>query len=285
MRKTAQDLAVGALGALTSLLTVLILVALDVRLNFSFYSFTLWFVIPVGAIASGFSAASGYYMGSRWFNHRPSPLLLWNMLSFAVGTFFLIHYLEFNFLTVDGARARDIISFADYLAVVFSHTSVEFRLRGARIGESVELGSLGYLYAALQALGFCAGGVAVYLYLRSQPYCDSCERYLVRKSTQTRYSHLPDEFACLTQELMKMFAKGHFQSAVYVHRFSMSGSSTSATLASTIVIKRCKQCSKHWVRFSVLKLVGHQWREVPELSCASFVEQPISADWQPEAKA
>jgi hypothetical protein len=284
MGKTAQDLSVGALGALTSMLTAVILVAFDEWLHFSFYSFTLWFVIPVGALASGASAASGYYIGSRWFNHRPTPLVLWNTLSFGAGTFFLIHYLEFNFLTVDGVRARDLISFADYLAAVFSNTSVEFMSMGGRIRQTIELGSLGYLYATLQVLGFCAGGVAVYLYLRSQPYCDGCGKYLVKKSTQVRFSHLPDEFGCLTQMLLRMFANGHFQSALYVHRFSMSGSSTNAALASIIEVKRCEQCDKHWLAFSVLKKVGDDWRQVRGLGYTTFVEEALSTDWEAEAK-
>jgi len=284
--RTAQDFLVAALGALTSLLTTLVLVVVDQRLDFSFYTLTIWFVVPVGAICSGFAAASGYYAGSRLFNHRPTPLLLWNMISFAVGTFFLIHYFEFYFLTVHGKLVRDFISFADYLSVVFSHTSLEFRWRGGvKVGEPFELGSLGYLYAALQVLGFCVGGIFVYFHLKSQPYCEDCGKYLVKKFQQTRYSNLPDEFIAVTRMLMTMFAQCHFQPAVFVHGSTMSATISNATLSSTLEVKRCKQCNKHWLKFSVHKLVGNNWREVDDLGYKAFTSEPVSNECQPEASA
>jgi hypothetical protein len=71
--RVAQDFLVSGLGATTSIITAVILVAIDLRFNFSLYSWMFWFVIPAGAFACGLVAASGYYLGARLFNHRRQP--------------------------------------------------------------------------------------------------------------------------------------------------------------------------------------------------------------------
>jgi len=59
-RKTAPDLLVGLCGFVTSLLTAAILWWVEVQFGFAFYTWMFWFVIPVGALLSGFAGASGY---------------------------------------------------------------------------------------------------------------------------------------------------------------------------------------------------------------------------------
>src|SRR5215472_9625885 len=113
--RVAQDFLVSGLGALTSIITAIILVAINVTLDFSIYGWMIWFVIPAGAIACGVVAASGYYFGARLFNHRPTGLLLLNMAAISVTTFFLIHYFKYNLLDVNGTPIRDLISFTDFL--------------------------------------------------------------------------------------------------------------------------------------------------------------------------
>ncbi len=59
MKQTLQVLLVTAFGAIASLLTVVILFVVEDQFGFAFYSFMLWFVVPIGAILSGFVAAGG----------------------------------------------------------------------------------------------------------------------------------------------------------------------------------------------------------------------------------
>src|ERR1700730_6465648 len=84
-----QDLLVAGFGAATSFLTAIILAAIEIKFGFSVYGFMFWFVVPGGAICSGFAAASGYYAGARYFNHRPTKVLLLNMVVISITTFFL----------------------------------------------------------------------------------------------------------------------------------------------------------------------------------------------------
>src|SRR4051812_24794644 len=93
--RTFQDFLVTGCGILTSILTALILALIE-RWGLAVYSFTVWFVIPVGAMLAGLAAASGYYVGARYFHHRPTRLLLFNVMSVAVSTYFLINFLNYS---------------------------------------------------------------------------------------------------------------------------------------------------------------------------------------------
>ena len=184
-RRTAEDLLVGLCGFVTSLVTAVILWRVELGFGFAFYSWMFWFIVPVGALLAGFAGASGYYAGARVFNHRPTPLLLLNVLLASVGTFFTIHYLSYITSEIEGKSVSDYVSFGQYLDIAIRSTSMEFRFRATKIGATSELGGLGYGVAILQIMGFAAGGLAVYGYLMSIPYCEKCSRYFSAKGKQT----------------------------------------------------------------------------------------------------
>jgi hypothetical protein len=92
------------------------------------------------------------------------------------------------FLTIEGKAVRDYRSFLDFLRIDLSHTSIQFGIRAHNIGEPVEVGSWGFLHAALQVLGFAGGGLAVFGYLNELPYCDNCLKYLSAVESGKRYA-------------------------------------------------------------------------------------------------
>jgi len=179
-----QDFTLSSTGAATSFVTAAILVAIERSTGFSYYTLTSLGAIPVGALLSGLVGASGYYLGARLFNHRPTKILLLNMVVISVATFFLIHYFHYYFLTIEGKLVRDFISFVYFLRIELSHN-----------------GAWGYLYATLQVIGFAAGGLAVFGYLNSLPYCEKCAKYLSAKDSQTRCSLLAYKMAETTKTL------------------------------------------------------------------------------------
>src|SRR5258708_33219829 len=101
-------------GLTTSILTGLILWFVEQKFGFAFYSWTFWFVIPVGAGIAGFAAASGYYLGAWWFGHRPSRLLLVDILVASGAAFFFIHYLSYSPLQIEGMRVGDYLTVSQY---------------------------------------------------------------------------------------------------------------------------------------------------------------------------
>jgi hypothetical protein len=270
-----QDFVVAGVGAATSLATAAILIAIERSTGFSFYTFMFWFVIPVGAVLSGFVAASGYYLGARLFNHRPTKILLLNMVVISVATFFLIHYFSYYFLTIEGKPVRDFVSFVDFLRIELSHTSVQFGIRAHGIGEPVELGAWGYLYAALQVVGFAAGGLAVFGHLNSLPYCERCAKYLSAKGSQTRYSHIAGDTAETTKTLVECVATGRFQDAIAIHAREPENAKD-ASFRSQIHIKRCKGCNLHWMKFTLSRRDKSVWKVFSEVGFERFTEEPIT---------
>jgi hypothetical protein len=272
-----QDLLVAGFGAATSFLTASILAAIEIGFDFSIYSFMYWFVIPAGAICSGIAAASGYYAGARYFNHRPTKVLLLNMVVISVATFFLIHYINYYFLIVDGRPARELVDFAQYLDTVLSHTSVRFRVARGPVSGPVELGSWGYLYAVLQIVGFAIGGVAVYWYLTGLPYCERCAKYFVAKQThtQTRYTADADKLSQIAALMRRCALAGRLQDAIAAH--AISGSETygeGPTLRSQVEINRCKNCDQHWMKFTVSRWTKNDWKVI--YGFQDFTAEPLT---------
>jgi len=173
-----QDLLVAAFGFVASVATALLLFVIEKKFEIAIYSFAMWFVIPVGAILSGFLAAGGWYLGSIVLNDRPTWFLLANMVLASVTTFFFIHWLSYAFMEVDGKLISEYVSFSQYMDIVLTHQQMTFTVHGAKVGTTGELGSFGYVVALLQIVGFAFGAVAVFGYLMSLPYCQTYSKYL-----------------------------------------------------------------------------------------------------------
>ena len=277
-RKAGEDILVGLCGLATSVVTALILWFIEAQFGFALYSWMFWFVLPVGAFLSGFAGASGYYAGSWFFGHRPTGLLRFNIVVASVATFFLIYYLSYVTMEVDGKQVSDYLPFWQYLDIAIRSTSMEFRFRGAiKVGETGELGYFGYVISVLQVIGFATGGFAVYGYLVSQPFCEKCSRYLASKGRQIRYTGDGDSLQASTAKVFDHIKNGALTSAVEEQRgFGTPHVQKDFHLRSVVAVRYCKKCSKHWVKFTVEKQSGNDWKEIPDLSVAGFTEQVVN---------
>ncbi len=272
----ASDLLVGFCGAATCLLTAAILWLVELKTGFAFYSWTFWFIIPAGALLAGMVGASGYYAGARIFNRRPGTLLLLNVLLASVGTFFVIHYLSYSTLEIGGKSISDFVSFGEYLDITIRSTALQFRHRAHEMGATKELGGWGYGLAILQVLGFTLGGLAVYAILTSIPYCERCSRYFSADGTQTRYTSDGEALQAFTAQLFNDFAEGAVATATEKHAaFGNAKSEKGDNLRCVIEVRRCKKCDQRWVKYTVEKLAGNQWKEVSELTTKVFTDEPV----------
>lgn len=68
MRSLLESFGIVLCGLATSILVALADVAIARMTGFDFFTFSIWVVVPAGALLTGFAAASGYYFGSlyRW---------------------------------------------------------------------------------------------------------------------------------------------------------------------------------------------------------------------------
>lgn len=271
MNRLIQNLAVTLFGAVTSIITAAILVFVELRFGWALYSLTFWFVIPAGAIGAGLIAASGYYYGARLLNFRPTRNFLWVIVAISAGTFFFIYWLEYMLITVDGNSISDAASFGRFLNYSLSHTAMRFSIRGRPIGDAVDIGFGGYLYAALQIIGFAIGGIGVCGHLISLSYCDDCKLYLRKKGDQKRYFESPEDMQNSVAGFLAKAQDNQLQQSIQVHAETGSTAiKTASVFSSTIEIKRCKGCEKHWLKFSAQRKVENHWKDVSELGYATF---------------
>ena len=118
-----MDLILSICGLATSLLTAVLLWVIESKLEFRAHSFMILFILPVGALISGFIAASGYYLGARLFHCRPTAMLTLGVLAVSVGTYFAIHYFSFRSLEIEGTPLSDYISFGSHTALASDGTT------------------------------------------------------------------------------------------------------------------------------------------------------------------
>jgi hypothetical protein len=258
-----KDVLVLLATGVTTILTCVVLAFFDLA-NVSLYGFTLLFVIPIGALLAGFVAASGCYLAARLLNYRPTRLVLIGVLAMSAMTFFLVNYLDYFFMTVDGQYIHSFVSFTDYLNVSLSHMSVCFH---TCMHGGVGLGPLGYLAAGLQVLGFFLGGASVYGHLQSQKYCDACSRYFSHKKTEKRYFPYRKEATEAHGEVLDLLRDGQFHAALARH--AASGEATkdkTFDVFSELQLRYCKSCLRHHIHVAMKRREGrnkNDWKVVP----------------------
>ncbi len=275
MDRITRGVMVTAGGALTTALTALALVWLDLRYDAAIYSFVYGFVLPFGAFFSGLVAASGYLLGARLFNYRPGWAQLAAILVLSGGTFFLVYWLEYSFVTVDGIPLRELESFGPYLAFALTHTALDV---GPASERPVQLGLMGYGYAALQIAGFALGGLCIWLWLRASAYCKACSLYMMKQGSQTRYYERIDEMNLCRAAFEVEAGAGAFRRAVQRHAQSGSRQAGATTgYALNIAFLHCGQCGQQWLELTGRQRTNKVWSLMKGARYSAYCTERIDA--------
>ncbi len=273
--RTDKQILVAAFGATTSLLTGIILGLIEFYTGYAIYSWMFWFIIPAGALLSGFAAASGYYVGAISFNQRPAGGVLFNMIAASVSAFFIVHYIPYFMLEVEGIRVKEAISFWQYLDFDIRHTSLSFIRGGQSTGELG--GALGYAFAALQLVGFSIGGFAVFGWLSQNPYCDKCSRYLKKTGEQVRYTSDGDIFAERISDFATLIDNQKFDEAIRFHADKMGDEDRQKHhLKTRLVTRKCLSCGINHLDFVASKYEGDDWKDINETQIRLFTEAQLN---------
>lgn len=271
--QSAGDLLITLCGLATSLATAGILKFVQDLTGLSFYTLSLWAIIPVGAILSGGVGASGYLLGARLLNRAPSRLLLLNVVLASVATFLTIHYFTYVSLELNGARVADHFPFSTYLDATIRSTSVG--LAGSSLAVSPSLGVVGYFFALLQVAGFALGGFVAYGYLVAQPYCERCLRYLGEKSVSLRYT--ADTRAL---ERSEAIIAGHVRAGTFGEALAeqqalgIDDEGTGGNYRTRLETRSCAGCGTRWMQYSIAKLGDEGWAEIRESTVSNRPKEP-----------
>jgi hypothetical protein len=176
MKSFLESFGVALCGLATSVLVALADVAIARMTGFDFFTFSVWLVVPAGALLTGFAAASGYYFGSLYFHKRASASLLLQMVVIAGAAQFLIYWTGYATMVLeDGRKVADYLPFGQYMDLIL--TKAHYSIGSGRT-DTGEVGNMGYWIAIAQFVGFLLGGVAIYFHLKAKAVCGACNLYL-----------------------------------------------------------------------------------------------------------
>lgn len=271
-----KSLTVILFGVITTAMTLVLLVLVEFNYHFSLYGLSVKFFIPMGAMAAGLAAASGYYAGSRFLHYRPGPFVLATIVALSVGSLFGIYWLRYQLFTVDGTPLSQVLTYSQYLSYSLSHSYIRFGIGAEPITGPIGVGSAGYLLAVSHIVGFAIGGIAIYAGLRKLAYCESCQLYLSKKAEQTRYFSREDSLNQSAAEVLTGFDKNQLRRAVELHAAAGGASASDANFASTLAIKRCAACETHWLGFTARRKEKGKWKGLSGISRSTFTPEPIT---------
>lgn len=262
MRGFLQSGGVALGGLITSLLTVAIVVAVDEATGFGIFTFAVFLVVPVGAALCGAVAASGYYLASIYLHRRPRPVLLVQMAAIAALTQFLIYYAEYLTLVVDGTPVSAVLGFGEYMDIVL--TKAHYGVGRTGQIDTGEVGSLGYALAALQFIGFLAGGVGLYLYLKKRPFCEHCSKYFqLLKSKQDLFGDQQEFVDYYDAEFADPVDSPEFAARVAEER---KAPIQQGTIKLVTRVLQCPGCAEQIVHQAAEAYEGRDWKPMDELN-------------------
>lgn len=184
MSKSTRYLIVSAIGVAVAVLVAVAEAIIGSLTGYNIFGFSILVFVPIGAIGTGFAAASGYYFACKMLQLRPGILLLAQMIFVAVLTNILIYYFEYLSLTWGDPRATDLGVFASYLSDYITHQSLSLSRGRLPLGE---VGDFGYWLAAIDFVGFLVGGSIMVLTLLGAPTCKECNLYYQTRAKRNRF--------------------------------------------------------------------------------------------------
>lgn len=276
MQKFIEKGGIALTGFATSLATACIVALFHMWTGFNLFSFSILVIVPAGAGACGFVAASGYYLAAKFLHQRPTKALLIQMVVIAAFTQALIYWLEYKTASVNGVSVADFISFSQYLDIMM--TKIHMRVgRGAGI-DTGEVGSFGYWLALFDFIGFLIGGGFVYFLLKSAPSCEGCGKYL-RSALKKKDSFSDIEEFLPYYDNVYVHPVDSPEFIAHVGREFSAGKAQNGTINLTTTVFECPQCFTQSVKEDVQIFNGKEWKDINELK--RFMEMPRGIDVRP----
>lgn len=198
-------------GLITTIVTALIVVAVNSFFSFDLSSFSLFFIIPVGGIAIGLFSCLGYYLGLLKNNKKVSSGLKWLGVLLALLCFVGIQYgfyytayldddMELNY-KMEGDHVSEFyiedtgesLTFLNFTVEIINSRSMSFSYRSSNLLDVDGNKTVNWIFFGLDVIGILLGALAAKgMVLGSKKYCDSCSRYMKQKQL-TKFSASDEE--------------------------------------------------------------------------------------------
>ena len=231
--------------------------------GFNLFTFSIWFVLPVGAVLIGALAASGYYFGAVFFNIRPTVFLLIQIVIVTLLCNILIFYLEYqSYINLPNTNYN--LLFSKYLDIRITHA--RYFIGRISLGFSTgKVGTIGYLISFLHFLGFILGGLICYAVLAVKPYCKKCYRYF----SDSVYANLKfDSYKEMFDYSEQLFQQpiDHEKIKSYVERSKSAGNDEKKRFEFEIKVQSCKKCFSIFISEDAKEVLADGVKRFPEFN-------------------
>lgn len=262
MKGLLESFGVVLCGLATSIMVAIANVAVARIVGFDFFTFSIWVVVPVGALLTGFAAASGYYFGSLYFHKKATAILLVQMVVIAGLTQLLIYWMGYATMVLDdGRKVADLVPFGQYLDI--SLTKAHYRIgRGAT--DTGEVGTFGYWMAVIQFMGFLVGGLAIFMFLRAKPVCQSCNLYLRPLAKKQKCFANAESAGAYYDRLFTLPVDGPDFAELIRSAAKVDKPGQGALQVNTSLLG-CPTCKAQMVEEKVKGFDGKEWKDISKL--------------------
>ncbi|WP_268623633.1 hypothetical protein [Paenibacillus alvei] len=226
-----------------------------------FYSFTLWFILPVGGMVFGMLTTSFYYGRIVKKGFKPSRKNFPAAMVMTIISFALIQYGEYQITYVNEDNTinhhfkgehisnymdenGDLLTFSNYFVYKLKNSSTSVRVRGGEIGEFDSQMSYNAFRSALTLVGFIVGGLTTGLLLtQGTTHCSACKRAYVEEHKLGEIGALTA--ADLQDELIRAIKLNNFSHFInLVQKGDYQNSTDSYNHDNTYIVKvgLCPNC-------------------------------------------
>lgn len=245
-----------ACGIVSSLLTALAVGLIDHFLNFDVTAWFVWFLVPVGATIVGIAAGLGYYFGAVRFGTRLTGLGIAQMMLISGLTLVLIYYEDYMLLkdAFSGWHLYKYLTFENYLNEAF--TQMHFQFASTEIGKA---GQLGYFVFVIQLAGVLAGTIIPYSFLRSEPFCSMCNKFLRFIGTRKKFFERQEELDNFREQLRAAELGSEHYNELMTRSLPLQEGASKVLLETCLSV--CPECKQERLKEMVKNWDGVDWQE------------------------
>ncbi len=239
--------------------------------GYNVFGFGVYLVVPVGAIATGAAAASGYFFVCRAMQMRPGTFLVIQMVFVAAITNLLIYYFEYLTLVWGDPLAFNLDVFALYLGDYLTHQQLTV---GRGLSPVGEVGDFGYWLAVRDFVGFLVGGAMLVFTLRGEPMCPTCKLYYSRRAARNRFFHSRSDAAKYYGGLFALPLGGpEFAAKIALGEPKMSPAKGTVQVKTTLL--HCPHCRQQRWQDRGEEWDGRAWKGLNEISRAILIQRGV----------
>ena len=190
-----------AFGLVGAFIAAALVVAIHSFTSFDLSSFSLFFVVPVGAMVSGGLGTLGYYIGVLKTNVKITKAIKWTGIVMALICFILVQYgfyytayldesMDLNF-KMQGEHislyaigdSDEPINFFTFTQEMVNSRVISFSRRGRALFELEGDKVVNWIFSLIDFLGFLVGAFfARLMVIGSKQYCKHSQLYMKQKA-------------------------------------------------------------------------------------------------------